>query len=141
VISARILTGVYEGVNPRTGVTIPEGKKHGRKRLAYTLEEVEKHLEVFSSTGPIVIPTEDGPYTPEIPQGVVRAVVGVAALAGSRVPDIVIQAILRHEGIRTTQRSYIQTVPRVVTAAMKQLEAQIACTAVVQQEPLSDLVN
>jgi integrase len=32
------------------------------------------------------------------------------------VPDIVIQAILRHEDIRTTQRSYIKTVPRVVTA-------------------------
>jgi integrase len=57
------------------------------------------------------------------------------------VPDIVIQAILRHEDIRTTQRSYIKTVPRVVTAAMKQLEAQIACTAFVQQEPVSDLVN
>jgi integrase len=216
---------------------------------------VEKHFELFSGTEPIVIPTKDGPYTPEITQGVVRAVIGVAAFAGLRegeirgqwwedddgevlnirrsvwrthlkdetkthedeedpgvvpiieslrlvldaimpknasgwmfpntiggaldldnladrvikpifkanglewkgwhayrrvlatnlhelgVPDIVIQAILRHEDIRTTQRSYIKTVPRVVTAAMKQLEAQIACTAVVQQKPLSDLVN
>jgi integrase len=247
--------GIYDGVNPMTGVTIPKGKKHGRKRLAYTLEEVEKHLKLFSGTEPIVIPTEDGPYTPEITQGVVRAVIGVAAFAGLRegeirgqwwedddgevlnirrsvwrtylkdetkthedeedpgvvpiieslrivldaikpenasgwmfpntiggaldldnladrvikpifkanglkwkgwhayrrglatnlhelgVPDIVIQAILRHEDIRTTQRSYIKTVPRVVTAAMKQLEAQIACTAVVQQKPLSNLVN
>ena len=247
--------GIYDGVNPMTGVTIPKGKKHGRKRLAYTLEEVEKHLELFSGTGPIVIPTKDGPYTPEITQGVVRAVIGVAAFAGLRegeirgqwwedddgavlnirrsvwrthlkdetkthedeedpgvvpiieslrlvldaikpknasgwmfpntiggaldldnladrvikpifkanglewkgwhayrrglatnlhelgVPDIVIQAILRHEDIRTTQRSYIKTVPRVVTAAMKQLEAQIACTAFVQQKPVSDLVN
>jgi integrase len=58
-----------------------------------------------------------------------------------RVPDIVIQAILRHEDIRTTQRSYLKTVPRVVTAAMKRLEAQIACAAVVQQRPPSDLVN
>jgi hypothetical protein len=32
--------GIYEGVNPMTGVTIPKGKKHGRKRLAYALEEV-----------------------------------------------------------------------------------------------------
>jgi hypothetical protein len=31
--------GIYEGVNPMTGGTIPKGKKHGRKRLAYTLEE------------------------------------------------------------------------------------------------------
>jgi integrase len=45
------------------------------------------------------------------------------------VPDIVIQAILRHEDIRTTQRSYIKTVPQVVTAAMKRLESQVACTA------------
>jgi integrase len=247
--------GIYDGVNPMTGVTIPKGKKHGRKRLAYTLEEVEKHLELFSGTEPIVIPTKDGPYTPEITQGVVRAVIGVAAFAGLRegeirgqwwedddgevlnirrsvwrthlkdetkthedeedpgvvpiieslrlvldairpknasgwmfpntiggaldldnladrvikpifkanglewkgwhayrrglatnlhelgVPDIVIQAILRHEDIRTTQRSYIKTVPQVVTAAMKRLESQVACTALVQQKPPSNLVN
>jgi integrase len=41
------------------------------------------------------------------------------------VPDIVIQAILRHEDIRMTQRSYIKTVPRVVSAAMKRLESQL----------------
>jgi integrase len=57
------------------------------------------------------------------------------------VSHIVIQAIRRHEDIRTTQRSYIKTVPQVVTAAMKRLEAQIACTAVVQQQPPSNLVN
>ena len=38
------------------------------------------------------------------------------------VPDIVIQATLRHADIRTTQPSYIKTVPQVVTAAMKRLE-------------------
>ena len=47
------------------------------------------------------------------------------------VPDIVIQAIIRHEKVNTTQRSYTSAVPEVVTA-MKQLEAQIA----VQQEKL-----
>lgn len=57
------------------------------------------------------------------------------------VPDIVIQAILRHEDVSTTQRSYIRTVPDVVTAAMKRLEAQLACTALVQQESSSSLVN
>ncbi len=247
--------GIYDGVNPMTGVSIPKGKKHGRKRLACSLEEVEKHLELFSGKEPIVILTEDGPYTPEITKGVVRAAIGVAAFAGLRegeirgqwwededgdilnirrsvwrshlkyetkthedeenpgvvpiieplrfvlnavkpkdasgwmfpntiggaldldnladrlikpifkanglkwkgwhayrrglatnlhelgVPDIVIQAILRHEDVRTTQRSYIKTVPQVVTAAMKRLEAQIACTAVVQQQPPSGLVN
>jgi hypothetical protein len=50
--------GIYDGVNPMTGVTIPKGKRHGRKRLAYALEEVEKHLELFSGTEPIVILTE-----------------------------------------------------------------------------------
>ena len=35
------------------------------------------------------------------------------------VPDKVIQAILRHEDVSTTQRSYIKTVPSVVTEAMK----------------------
>jgi integrase len=247
--------GVYEGVNPMTGVTIPKGKKYGRKRLAYTLEEVGKHLELFSGAAPIVISTDDGPYTPEISQRLIKALIGVAAFAGLRegeirgqwwedddgkvlnirrsvwrshlkyetkthedeedpgvvpiieplrvvldaikpenasgwmfpntiggaldldnladrvikpifkakglkwkgwhayrrglatnlhelgVPDIVIQAILRHEDIRTTQRSYIKTVPRVVTAAMKRLESQVACTAVVQQTPPSNLVN
>jgi hypothetical protein len=42
------------------------------------------------------------------------------------VPDKVIQAILRHEDVSTTQRSYIKTVPRVVTEAMKRLEEKIA---------------
>src|SRR5205807_8725841 len=80
--------GIYDGVNPVTGVTIPKGKKHGRKRLAYTLEEVEKHLELFSGAEPIVILTEDGPYSPSITQGVVRAVIGVAAFAGLREGEI-----------------------------------------------------
>lgn len=239
--------GLYDGVNPMTGVTIPKGKRHGRKRLAYPLEEVEKHLELFSGTEPMVIITEDGQYTPEITQAVVRAIIGVAAFAGLRegeirgqwweddegdvlnirrsvwrthvkeetktheddedpgvvpiieplrflldaikpenasgwmfpntiggaldldnladrvikpvletngmkwkgwhayrrglatnlhelgVSDKVIQAILRHEDVSTTQRSYIKTVPRVVTEAMKQLEGKIARAAVVQQ--------
>jgi integrase len=47
--------------------------------------------------------------------------------------DKVIQAILRHEDVSTTQRSYIKTVPQVVTDAMNQLEARIARAAVVQQ--------
>ena len=49
------------------------------------------------------------------------------------VPDKVIQAILRHEDVSTTQRSYIKTVPQVVTDAMNQLAAKIARAAVVQQ--------
>jgi integrase len=49
------------------------------------------------------------------------------------VPDKVTQAILRHEDVSTTQRSYIKTVPQVVTNAMKQREAKMARAAVVQQ--------
>jgi integrase len=49
------------------------------------------------------------------------------------VPDKVIQAILRHEDVSTTQRSYIKTVPQVVTNAMKRLEARIVRAADVQQ--------
>ena len=239
--------GVYDGVNPMTGVSIPKGKKHGRKRQAYSLEEIDQHLELFSTNAPIVIPDEDGSmYTPQITAGTVRAVISVAGFAGLRegeirgmwwddddgnilnirrsvwrskvkttkvgedeedpgvvpiieplrlmldtikpenasgwmfpntiggaldldnladrvlkpilkanglkwkgwhayrrglatnlhelgVPDKVIQAILRHEDVSTTQRSYIKTVPQVVTNAMKQLEARIARAADVQQ--------
>jgi len=45
----------------------------------------------------------------------------------------VIQAILRHEDVKTTQRSYIKTLPSVVIEAMKRLEQRIACAADVQQ--------
>jgi integrase len=79
--------GLYDGVNPTTGVRIPKGRKHGRKRLAYGLEEILKHLELFSSD-PIVIATEDGPYTPVIRAGVVRAIIGVAGLGGLRLGEI-----------------------------------------------------
>ena len=75
--------GLYEGVNPTTGVRIPKGKKHGRKRLAYSLEEILKHLQLFNSD-PIVIINDNGPYTPEIGAGIVRAVIGVTAFAGLR---------------------------------------------------------
>jgi hypothetical protein len=51
--------GLYEGVNPTTGVRIPNGKKHGRKRLAYSLEEILKHLQLFTSDS-IVIINKDG---------------------------------------------------------------------------------
>lgn len=239
--------GLFDGVNPMQGVSIPKGKKHGRKRLTYSLAEIEQHLDLFKN-GPILIPNEDGStYAPEISVGFVRAVLGVAAFAGLRqgeirglwwedddlsvlnirrsvwrsivldetkthedeedpgvvpiiqplrlmldqirpqagsgwmfgntiggaidldnladrvikpmfkanglkwkgwhayrrglatnlhelgVPDKVIQAILRHEDVKTTQRSYIKTVPSVVTEAMKRLEEKIACAADVQQ--------
>jgi site-specific recombinase XerD len=54
------------------------------------------------------------------------------------VDDMVIQAILRHENVSTTQRSCIKTVRADVTAAMKRLEARIGCAANVQQQPLQN---
>jgi integrase len=79
--------GLYEGVNPTTGVRIPKGKKHGRKRLAYSLEEILKHLDLFK-TDRIVVINEDGPYTPEIQPEIVRAIIGVTAFAGLRRGEI-----------------------------------------------------
>ncbi len=54
-------------------------------------------------------------------------------LHGLGVPDKLIQSILRHEDVRTTQRSYIKTRARRRDQRMKQLEAKIARAAVVQQ--------
>lgn len=49
------------------------------------------------------------------------------------IADKVIQAIPRHEDVRTTQRTYIKTVPNAVTDAMKRLEQKIARAPDVQQ--------
>jgi integrase len=80
--------GIYDGVNPMTGVTVPKGKKHGRRRPAYTLQAVEKHIELFSGTEPITIQTDDGFYSPELSQSFIRAIIGVAAFAGLREGEI-----------------------------------------------------
>ena len=56
--------GIFDGVNPMCGVSIPKGRKHGRKRLAYSSLEVEAQLQAF----------DDEPT--------VLAIVGTAALAG-----------------------------------------------------------
>ena len=58
--------GLIDGVNPMQGVSIPKGKKHGRKRLTYSLAEIEEHLDLFKSD-PILIVNDDGStYAPEI---------------------------------------------------------------------------
>ena len=41
--------GIFDGVNPMCGVSIPKGRKHGRKRLAYSLLEVEAQLQAFTT--------------------------------------------------------------------------------------------
>ena len=57
------------------------------------------------------------------------------------IPDTVIQAILRHTDVGTTQRFYIKTVREDVKDAMKQLERKIHRAAVVQQPESTGLVN
>ena len=57
------------------------------------------------------------------------------------IPDKVIQAILRQEDVKTTQRSYIKTVSSVVTEAMKRLEEKIACAADVRQAGFGELIR
>ncbi len=57
------------------------------------------------------------------------------------IPDTVIQAILRHTYVGTTQRFYIKTVREDVKDAMKQLERKIHRAAVVQQPESTGLVN
>jgi integrase len=96
--------GLYDGTNPTTGVRIPKGKKHGRKRLAYSLDEILKHLEVFSQEGPLVIPKAlprkrragigrrkkigDGNHRPVVSASVIRAIIGVTGFAGLRQGEI-----------------------------------------------------
>ena len=80
--------GVFDGVNPIQHVSIPKGKRHGRKRLAYSLEEIAQHLELFRRD-PVIVRREDrSAYAPEIPARVIRAVIGVAAFAGLRQGEI-----------------------------------------------------
>ena len=43
------------------------------------------------------------------------------------VDDLVIQSILRHQDVRTTQRFYIKTVPQPVTAAMQEFASKVGC--------------
>ena len=54
--------------NPIHGVSVPKGKKHGRKRFAYSLEEIEMHLDLFSGKSITVHGQDGGVYTPEVPR-------------------------------------------------------------------------
>jgi len=95
--------GLYDGANPTTGVRIPRGRKHGRKRLAYGLDEILKHLELFS-IDPIIVSRQlprrrksglsrrkragDGTHKPPITASTVRAIIGVTGFAGLRLGEI-----------------------------------------------------
>lgn len=74
--------------NPIHDVSVPNGKKHGRKRLAYTLEEAEMHLELFSGDSISVRGQDGSVYTPEISAATVRALIAVATFAGLRLGEI-----------------------------------------------------
>jgi integrase len=45
------------------------------------------------------------------------------------IPDTIIQAILRHTSVSTTQKFYIKTVREDAVGAMRQWEARITCAA------------
>jgi integrase len=102
--------GLYEGTNPTTGVRIPKGRKHGRKRLAYSFDEILRHLELFSED-PIIVPqrlsrtwksnqrrrkriageltpNSENCHLPKISATTVRAILGVTAFAGLRKGEI-----------------------------------------------------
>ena len=102
--------GLYDDTNPTTGVRVPRGRRHGRKRLAYTLDEVLRHLELFTEN-PIVVPQRlprkcksdqrrrkrmagelvsntEGCHLPRITARVVRAIIGAAAFAGLRKGEV-----------------------------------------------------
>ena len=102
--------GLYEGANPTTGVRIPKGRRHGRKRLAYSLDEILKHLELFSED-PIIVPrrlprkwksnqrrrkriagelspNSENSHLPKISAATVRAILGVTAFAALRNGEI-----------------------------------------------------
>jgi hypothetical protein len=92
--------GLYDGTNPTTGVRIPKGRQHGRRRLAYSLDEILMHLELFSGD-PIVVPKslpgkrrmrrvmrrrtgiKAEVHVPRLSAGQVRAIIGIAHLPGS----------------------------------------------------------
>jgi len=74
--------------NPIHGVSVPRGKKHGRKRFAYSLEEIEMHLDLFSGKSITVHGQDGGVYTPEVSAATVRALIAVAAFAGLRHGEI-----------------------------------------------------
>jgi integrase len=61
----------------------------------------------------------------------------ITALHELGIPGKVIQAIGRHEDLKTTQRSYIKTAPNMVTEAMKRLEEKIASAADVRHASVS----
>jgi integrase len=80
--------GIIDGGNPMQGVSIPKGKKHGRQRDAYTLEEIVQQLGFFEK-GPVKVRHQDGTsYTAEVSVPMVRAIIGVAAFTGLRKGEI-----------------------------------------------------
>jgi len=48
------------------------------------------------------------------------------------VDDLVIQSVLRHQDVRTTQRFYIKTVPEQATTAMQEFASKVRCARNVQ---------
>jgi integrase len=73
--------------NPIHGVSVPKGRRHGRKRFAYSLEEIEAHLDLFSANS-IRVQCGETVYTPTVSSATIRALIAVAAFAGLRHGEI-----------------------------------------------------
>jgi hypothetical protein len=80
--------GLFDGVNSMQGVSIPKGKKHGRKRATYSLAEIEHHLDLFKSDPILILNDDRSTYAPQVSVRVIGAVIGVAAFAGLREGEI-----------------------------------------------------
>lgn len=48
IFTAAKRSSVYDGVNPMTGVSIPKGRRHGRKTHAYSLIDISQHIALFN---------------------------------------------------------------------------------------------
>ena len=85
IFSEAVRRGLLDSNPVSQKILIPKGRKRGRKTYAYSVEEIQQHLEAFAGDDPIIVTDESGmAYTASISRAMVRALIGVAAYAGLR---------------------------------------------------------
>jgi integrase len=89
IFAEAVRRGLLE-TNPVTQkILIPKGRKRGRKTYAYSLAEIQQHLQAFAGDTPISITDESGvTYTASVSRAMTRALIGIAAYAGLRQGEI-----------------------------------------------------
>jgi integrase len=106
--------------NPVTQkILVPKGRKRGRKTYAYSLAEIQQHLQAFAGDAPITITDESGmTYSASVSRAMIRALIGIAAYAGLRQgeirglwadDDIGDHLLIRRTVWRTVQRDETKT--------------------------------